>query len=78
MLTGMLLIALSCLLRPELSCMFVKLLTPLPPFHVYVVFQAIVVPLKEVREAQDWPEVALEAPHWSRRSEYCPAVTVSH
>jgi hypothetical protein len=32
----------------------------------------------EVREAHDWPELALDLPHWSRLSEYCPAVTLSY
>ena len=74
----MLEIALSCLLMPWLSWMFVKLFTPVPPVHVHVVFHAIVFPLRLTMFAHCWPDVAPDAPHWSRRSSYWPAVTVSH
>lgn len=43
--------------------MFVKLLTPVPPVHVQVVFQEMVVPLKVVSCAQSDPEDAPERPH---------------
>jgi len=60
---GMLLIADNCLLRPLLSCMSVKLLTPEPPVHFQVVFQAMVVPLMLVSWAQSDPDDAPERPH---------------
>lgn len=47
----MLLIALSCLLRPWLSWMFEKLFTPEPPVHCQVVFQEMVLPLRLMRLA---------------------------
>ena len=74
----MLEIALSCLLIPWLSWMFVKLFTPLPPVHVHVVVHATVEPLMLTRLAHCEPDVAPLAPHWSSRSEYWPAVTTSH
>ena len=74
----MLLIALSCLLMPWLSWMFVKLFTPVPPVHVHVVFHEMVLPLRLATFAHCEPDVAPSFPHWSRRSEYWPAVTTSH
>ena len=67
--TGMLEIALSCLLIPWLSWMFVKLFTPLPPVHVHVVFHEIVLPPMVTRFAHCEPEVAPDFPHWSRSRE---------
>lgn len=59
--------------------MLVKLFTPVPPVHVQLLTQATLLPLTLVMEAQETPEVALEAPHWSRRIEYwMPVSTVSH
>ena len=58
--------------------MFVKLFTPVPPVHLHVVFHAIVFPLRLTMFAHCWPDVAPDAPHWSRKSSYWPAVTVSH
>lgn len=74
----MLEIALSCLLMPWLSWMFVKLFTPVPPVHVHVVFHEMVLPLRLATFAHCEPDVAPSFPHWSRRSEYWPAVTTSH
>jgi len=68
----------SCLLMPEFTLMLVKLLTPVPPVQVQVVFHAKVVPVREVRDAQSEPEDTPDRPHWSSRREYVPAVTVSH
>lgn len=69
LLTGMLLIALSCLLMPSFSCMLEKLLTPLPPVHVHVVFHEMVLPLKLMRLAHCDPEVAPDSPQRSRSRE---------
>ena len=74
----MLLIALSCLLMPWLSWMFVKLFTPVPPVHVQFVAHATVLPLRLVRCAHCDPDVAPSLPHWSSRSEYGAACTTSH
>ena len=74
----MLEIALSCLLMPWFSWMFVKLFTPDPPVQLHVVVHAIVDPLMLTRFAHCEPDVAPPAPHWSSSSSYWPAVTVSH
>ena len=76
--TGMLEMALSCWLMPSLSWMFVKLFTPVPPVQVHVVVHEIVEPLRLIRFAHCEPDVAPDAPHWSSRSSYWLAVTVSH
>jgi hypothetical protein len=52
-------------------------LTPEPPVHDHVLFQAIVVPLMLVIWAQSLPD-APEMPHWSRLSTYGDAETESH
>jgi hypothetical protein len=73
----MLLIALSCLLRPCVTAMSVYVLTPFPPAHDHVVFHATVLPLALVTCAQSLP-LAPEMPHWSSCSVYGPAAAVSH
>jgi hypothetical protein len=73
----MLLIALSCLLRPCVTAMSVYVFTPFPPAHDHVVFQATVLPLALVTCAQSLP-LAPEMPHWSSCSVYGPAAAVSH
>jgi len=67
---GIVVMAESFWLIPVLSCTLVKLLTPVPPVQLQVVFQARVVPLMETREAQSEPEDAPDKPHWSSRREY--------
>jgi hypothetical protein len=57
---------------------FVKLLTPDPPVQVQFVFQEIVDPDWEIREAQSEPDWALESPHWSRYRVYGEETTLSH
>ena len=74
----MLPIALSCLLMPWLSWMFVKLFTPDPPVQDQFVLHETVLPLRLTRFAHCEPLVAPSLPHWSSRSEYWPAVTTSH
>jgi hypothetical protein len=74
----MLLIVLSCLLSPWLSAMSVNVLTPEPPVHVHVVFHATVDPHSVASDAQSEPALAPDVPHWSSRSEYGPAATLSH
>ena len=61
----MLLIALSCVLRPLLSCTFEKLFTSIPPVHVQFVVHDTVLPLTDFTWAQLEPADALVAPHWS-------------
>lgn len=58
--------------------MFVKLLTPEPPFQVQVVFQDIVEPLRLTKFAHCEPDVAPDSPQRSSSREYWLAVTVSH
>jgi hypothetical protein len=57
------------LFKLAFSCMFVKLLTPVPPVQFQVVFQATVVPLSDVNCPQSEPEEAPDLPHWSRMRE---------
>jgi hypothetical protein len=59
------LIVLRTLLIPVLRLMFVKLLTPVPPVHVQVVLNAIVVPERLIRFAHCDPEVAPDSPQRS-------------
>lgn len=61
--TGMLLTALSCLLRPWLSMMSVKLFTPEPPVHVQLVVHFRTLPHSETSAALSDPEVALPDPY---------------
>ena len=58
--------------------MLEKLLTPVPPVQVQVVFQETVLPLKLIMFEHCDPEVAPPSPHKSRKRVYEPAVTVSH
>lgn len=68
-LTGMLEIALTCVLMPSLSWMFEKLFTPVPPTHVQFVVHETVDPSSDVRCEHWLPEVAPDSPQRSSSRE---------